>query len=195
MTRMINIAIFASGSGSNAENLILYFQSKPGISIKAIFCNNPQAGVLERAKNLKTDSVIFDKATFNDPSFSKALISNDIDMIVLAGFLWKIPDYLIRQYNNQIINIHPSLLPKYGGKGMYGSRVHEAVINNQDKESGITIHLVNEEYDQGKILFQTKCPVEPDDTPESLAKKIHQLEYEHFPKIVEDYLRQTLLEE
>ncbi len=192
---MINIAIFASGSGTNAENLIIHFQSKSDFKVKAIFCNKPKAGVLERAKNLDTNTIVFDKATFTDPSFLEKLNALEINAIVLAGFLWKIPSYLIQAYEGNIINIHPSLLPKYGGKGMYGSFVHEAVVENQDKASGITIHLVNEEYDKGKIIFQAECPVLTHDTPETLAKKIHELEYQHFPKVVEDYLLQTLLKE
>ncbi len=190
---MIKIAVFASGSGTNAENLIQYFQDSKDFIIEAIFCNNPKAGVLERAKKLKTKSTTFNKSDFVQDSFLKTLEDLDIDAIVLAGFLWKVPEYLIRKFPEKIINIHPALLPKYGGKGMYGSNVHEAVITNGEKESGITIHLVNEEYDKGKILFQASCPVMAKDSPEDLAKRIHQLEYQHFPQIVEDYLRQTLL--
>lgn len=190
---MIKLAVFASGSGTNAENLIQYFKDSKNFTVKAILCNNPKAGVLERAKKLDTKSVTFNKSDFVQDSFLKTLEDLDIDAIVLAGFLWKVPEYLIRKFPEKIINIHPALLPKYGGKGMYGSNVHEAVIKNGEKESGITIHLVNEEYDKGKILFQASCPVMAKDSPEDLAKRIHQLEYQHFPQIVEDYLRQTLL--
>ncbi|MEQ8338301.1 MAG: phosphoribosylglycinamide formyltransferase [Cyclobacteriaceae bacterium] len=190
---MIKIAVFASGSGTNAENLIQYFQDSKDFTIEAIFCNNPQAGVLERAKRLKIKSTTFSKSEFAQVTFLKGLEHLGIDAIVLAGFLWKVPKYLIQKFPDKIINIHPALLPKYGGKGMYGSKVHEAVIANGEKESGITIHLVNEEYDKGKILFQESCPVLDDDTSDDLANRIHQLEYKHFPQIVEDYLRQTLL--
>lgn len=190
---MIKLAVFASGSGTNAENLIQYFSNSKDFKVVAVFCNNPKAGVLERAKNLETPSITFNKQEFSEKSFLKRLESFEIDAVVLAGFLWKVPEYLIQKFSDKIINIHPALLPKYGGKGMYGSKVHEAVIANGEKESGITIHLVNEEYDKGKILYQASCPVMADDSPENLAKRIHNLEYEHFPQIVEDYLRQTLL--
>ena len=190
---MIKIAVFASGSGTNAENLIQYFQDSKDFTIESIFCNNPQAGVLDRAKRLKIKSTTFSKSEFAQETFLEGLKHLEIDAIVLAGFLWKVPEYLIQKFPDRIINIHPALLPKYGGKGMYGSNVHEAVISNGEKESGITIHLVNEEYDKGKILFQASCPVMAEDSPDDLAKRIHQLEYKHFPQIVEDYLRQTLL--
>lgn len=192
---MIRIAIFASGSGTNAENLIQHFQKTSDINVVSILCNNPKAGVLDRAKRLNTESIIFNKQEFSDSSFLQKLQVRKIDAIVLAGFLWKVPEYLIREYSDKIINIHPALLPNYGGKGMYGNHVHDAVIQNGDKESGITIHLVNEEYDRGKILFQAKCPVLTNDTSDELANRIHQLEYRHFPQIVEDYLRQTLHKE
>ncbi len=192
---MIKIAVFASGSGTNAENLIQYFQDSRDFTVSAVFCNNPQAGVLERAKKLETASITFNKREFIDESFLERIESLEIDAIILAGFLWKVPEYLIQRFPNTIINIHPALLPKYGGKGMYGNNVHEAVIKNGEKESGITIHLVNEAYDKGKILFQTSCPVYASDSPPDLASRIHQLEYKHFPEIVDDYLRQTLLKE
>ena len=189
---MINIAIFASGSGTNAEQLILHFQENSSIHIQVIFCNNPTAGVLERAKRLGIESIIFTKSDFSDPVFLNHLTSRGINAIVLAGFLWKIPIYLIDQYPEMIINIHPALLPLYGGKGMYGHHVHEAVIQNHDQQSGITIHLVNEYYDKGRILFQATCDVADNDTPDSLAKKIHQLEHQHFPQVVEDYFTETV---
>ncbi|XOV92311.1 MAG: phosphoribosylglycinamide formyltransferase [Bacteroidota bacterium] len=190
---MIKIAIFASGSGTNAENLIQHFNQTSDIKVAAVFCNNAKAGVLDRAKRLNTESLLFSRQEFQDSSFIQKLQELEVDAIVLAGFLWKVPMYLINQFPQKIINIHPALLPNYGGKGMYGSHVHEAVIQHGDQESGITIHLVNEEYDKGKTLFQAKCPVYPTDTPDELANRIHQLEYKHFPQIVEDYLRQTLI--
>lgn len=186
----MNIVIFASGSGTNAEQLVRYFKSSEDIAVKAIFSNKPQAFVLERARNLQIPSEVFTKADFTADTFLESLKKYQADFIVLAGFLWKLPDYLIQAYPDKIINIHPSLLPKYGGKGMYGSFVHEAVIQNRDTESGITIHLVNEHYDEGRILFQCSCEVEQNDTPDSLAAKIHALEHRHFPEVVEKFILQ-----
>lgn len=179
----INLAILASGSGTNAENIINYFSEHPGIQVKEVLSNKVDAYVHERAKKLGVPSHTFSKAEFNDTSFIKRLV--DIDYIILAGFLWLIPEYLIKAFPNKIINIHPALLPKYGGKGMYGLKVHEAVVANHEKESGITIHLVNKEYDKGKILFQAKCEVTDRDTAESVANKIHELEYQYFPSQIE----------
>lgn len=181
--KKINIAIFASGSGTNAENIAIHFESHEFVRVKEILSNKKEAFVHQRAKKQGIPSRTFSREQFMDVSFRKTLI--DIDYIILAGFLWLIPKYLIKAFPNKIINIHPALLPKYGGKGMYGDKVHQAVIDGGEKESGITIHLVNEEYDKGKVLFQAKCDVEANDTPESLAKKIHELEYEHFPKVIE----------
>ena len=184
---MRNIAIFASGSGSNAENIISHFQNHPTIRVDSVWSNRKSAFVLERAHNLGIEAIHFTKDYYLDPEkLSLELKNRDIELIVLAGFLWLVPPHLIQSF--KIINIHPALLPSYGGKGMYGSIVHEAVINNKDKESGITIHLVNEDYDQGEHLLQEKCPVFSDDTPETLAARIHQLEYEFFPKTIEEYL-------
>jgi len=183
---MTKIAIFASGSGTNAENLINFFKENKKIDISYIFSNNKNAYVIQRAKNHNIKHHIFSRTEFYDTThILKILQDNSIDFIVLAGFLWLIPDYLIKNYPNRVINIHPALLPKYGGKGMYGMNVHQAVIKNNEKETGITIHYVNQEYDQGNIIFQAKCPVNKDDTPETIAKKVHVLEYEHFPSIVE----------
>ena len=184
--KKINLAIFASGSGSNAENIVKYFEDHPSIGVKEILSNKADALVHERAKNLGIPSRSFTKEEFKTETFLAGL--EEVDFIVLAGFLWLIPHYLIEAFPNKIINIHPSLLPKYGGKGMYGGHVHRAVIEAQEKESGITIHLVNEEYDKGEVLFQAKCQVEAGDTAEMLAEKIHQLEYEHFPKVIEEYV-------
>ncbi len=182
----INLAIFASGSGTNAENIANYFGNRHQVKISKILTNRPDAFVLERAKKLEITSEVFSKEEFRDPSFLSKL--DGIDYVILAGFLWLIPDYLIEAFPEKIINIHPALLPKFGGKGMYGYHVHEAVIEASEKESGITIHLVNEEYDKGEILFQAKCPVEENDTADSLATRIHELEYEHFPRVIEKYI-------
>ena len=181
-----NLDIFASGSGTNAENIGNYFSSKEGIEVKEILSNKKDAGVHQRAKGLGIPSCTFSKEEFNQESFLARL--EGVDYIILAGFLWLIPTYLVEAFPNKIINIHPALLPKFGGRGMYGHHVHEAVIQNGEKESGITIHLVNEKYDDGEVLFQAKCTVDTDDTPDSLAKKIHMLEYEHFPKVIENYV-------
>ncbi|WP_258102706.1 phosphoribosylglycinamide formyltransferase [Marinoscillum sp. MHG1-6] len=183
----INIAIFASGSGSNAERIIKEFEGtllKPCV----VFCNKPNAFVLERSKKLGVPAVVFNREEFSSENFLDKLSAFKIDFIVLAGFLWKVPEYLIKAYPNKIINIHPALLPKYGGKGMYGSHVHEAVVANGEQETGITIHLVNENYDEGRHIFQAKCPVTPNDTPETVASKIHELEYEHFPAVIAQYI-------
>ncbi len=185
---MINIAIFASGSGTNAEKIMEHFASNSAIKISGVFSNKPDAFVLERASKFGVPSFTFDKKEFKEPAFAAWLKSMKIDFIVLAGFLWKIPENLIKSYPDKILNIHPALLPKFGGKGMYGQHVHQAVINAQESESGITIHLVNEQYDEGEILFQSSCPVTPKESPETLAQKIHHLEHEHFPKVIEEYV-------
>ena len=186
---MKNIAIFASGSGTNAENIIQYFKKNEKIEVKLVLSNKKDAYVLERAKNHNIPVIVFNRDTlYNTDDLIIILKEFSIDLIVLAGFLWLMPDNIIKTYPNKIINIHPALLPKYGGKGMYGMKVHETVINNNEKESGITIHYVNEFYDEGKIVFQTKCPVDETDTPDSLAEKVHELEYEYFPMIIEKLL-------
>lgn len=183
---MKKIAIFASGSGSNAENIVTCLAKNPDITVDVILCNVPDAYVLERAKRLNIPSIVFNRQEFNDPDIIlRQLQERGIGFIVLAGFLWLLPSCIINAYPNRIINIHPALLPKFGGKGMYGDHVHKAVIAAGEKSSGITIHYVNEHYDEGNIVFQAACPVEPEDTPESLAQKIHALEYRHFPTIVE----------
>ena len=185
------IAIFASGSGSNAENIINYFSdSAKNVDVTLIFTNNKNAFVIERAKGHSIPYIIFDRYQFyNSNEIVEKLLANEIDLVVLAGFLWLIPTNLIQAFPNKIINIHPALLPKYGGKGMYGDNVHKAIIENQEKESGITIHYVNEEYDKGNIIHQSKCAVEPSDDAESLAQKVHNLEYDNFPKVIEDLLK------
>ncbi|MFY0600350.1 MAG: phosphoribosylglycinamide formyltransferase [Cyclobacteriaceae bacterium] len=183
-----NIAIFASGSGSNAENIIKAFESSD-IEVKVVLTNNPSAFVIERCERLNVPCLVFNRVDFKSEDFLDKLDRYEIDFIVLAGFLWKIPEYLIQRYPNEIINIHPALLPKYGGKGMYGAHVHEAVVTNGESESGITIHLVDENYDEGKIIFQAKCVVAPEDNADAVASKVHELEYEHFPSVIGEYIR------
>ncbi|MDR0296100.1 MAG: phosphoribosylglycinamide formyltransferase [Prevotellaceae bacterium] len=185
---MINLAVFASGSGSNAENLVLYFDKHPKIRVSLILSNKLDAFVLQRAKQLNIPTVVFNKDDFyHSDNVLKALADYRIDRLVLAGFLWLIPDNLLKAFPQCIINIHPALLPRYGGRGMYGNHVHEAVIANDEKETGITIHLVDAEYDHGKILFQIKCPVLPNDTPKTVAAKVHVLEHQYFPIVVEQW--------
>jgi phosphoribosylglycinamide formyltransferase 1 len=181
------IAIFASGAGSNTQKIIEYFAGHPHIAISLIVCNKPAAGVLGIASSNHIPYLIIDKEKFfTGNGYTDELKEAKIDFIVLAGFLWKIPQSLINAYRNKIINIHPALLPKFGGKGMYGAKVHEAVITAKEKESGITIHYVDEHYDNGDVIFQAKCEVSPKDTAESLAEKIHALEHEHFPRVIEN---------
>lgn len=188
---MKNIAIFASGSGSNAENIILYFKNHPMVRIDSVWSNKRDAFVLQRAKNLGVESRYFTREEFTNPGMMlKELQDRKIELIVLAGFLWLVPPVFVDTFT--IINIHPALLPAYGGKGMYGARVHEAIVNNRETESGITIHLVNNEYDKGEHLVQVKCPVLSDDTAETLASRIHELEYSYFPGAIEDYIKRTV---
>jgi phosphoribosylglycinamide formyltransferase-1 len=182
----MNIAIFASGSGSNAENIIQYFSGKNNVHFPIILSNKENAGIHERAKRLGVPTCCFTSKELNETDKVLNLLKQyQIDFIVLAGFLLKIPANLLNHYPNKIINIHPALLPKYGGKGMYGSHVHEAVIAAKEKESGITIHYINELYDDGQLIFQAKCDVLPTDTPETLAIKIHRLEHKNFPLVIE----------
>lgn len=182
-----NLAIFASGSGTNAENIISSFKDDPKIEVKLVLSNKPNAGVLHRAKKLGVPSKVFDRNTFyQSDEILDLLKSEQVDWIILAGFLWLVPANLLQAFPDKIINIHPALLPAYGGKGMYGEKVHQAVIENKEKASGITIHLVNEKYDEGRVLFQASCEVESFDTPDSLASKIHQLEYKYFPSVIRD---------
>jgi phosphoribosylglycinamide formyltransferase-1 len=182
----VKLAIFASGAGSNAQNIIEYFRHHDFIKIGLIVCNNPLAGVLAIAEKEKIPSLLIEKARFfNGDGYLETLAEKGIGFIVLAGFLWKVPLSLIRAFNGRIINIHPALLPGYGGKGMYGKHVHEAVIRDKKKESGITIHYVDEVYDHGNIIFQAKCGLDENDTPGSLAEKIHLLEHRWFPEIIE----------
>ena len=184
---MKNVAIFASGEGTNAENLFNYFNNDKRVKFKLVVTNSDTAGVIERAERHKKNVQIISKTALNEytDKIIEFLRAENIDIIVLAGFLLKIPEAFIKAFPNQIINIHPSLLPKFGGKGMYGMNVHKAVIDNKETESGITIHYVNEEYDKGEIILQAKCEVKENDTPETLAGKIRALEFEYFPKAIE----------
>lgn len=186
---MKSIAILASGSGSNAEEFFRYFQNHSTIRVKALFTNNPSAFAIKRAEKFQTPVSIFNRSKLYGPqSILDDLNEFKIDYIVLAGFMLLIPEVIVNHFTNRIVNIHPALLPKYGGKGMFGDRVHAQVIENQDTESGITIHLVNEQYDEGQILFQDKCRINPNETVESLAQKIHSLEHKHYPRIVEKHI-------
>ncbi|MCR8667364.1 phosphoribosylglycinamide formyltransferase [Aestuariibaculum sp. M13] len=186
---MKRIVIFASGSGSNAENLVAYFNNSDIASVVQILTNNPQAKVLDRAKRLKVSALSFNKVALTETNDVLNLLkATKPDLIVLAGFLWKFPEAIINEYPNKVINVHPALLPKFGGKGMYGMNVHQAVVENKETETGITIHYVNENYDEGAIIFQAKCVVDAKDTAEDVAAKIHELEMEHFPKVVEQLL-------
>lgn len=187
---MIHLAIFASGEGTNAENLFRYFANDSRVKIKLVITNNAQAGVVAKAENYKKTVQIVSKASLE--SYSKQLIEflqvEKIDLIVLAGFLLKLPQDFVTAFPNKIINLHPSLLPKYGGKGMYGRFVHEAVLQNKEKQTGISIHFVNEEYDKGEVILQASCLIEENETVTSLAKKIQQLEFEYLPKAIEKFL-------
>jgi phosphoribosylglycinamide formyltransferase 1 len=183
---MTRIAIFASGAGSNAAKIIEYFRNHQKTGVTLIVCNNPTAGVLTIAEKENIPSLVIEKQQFfYGDGYVPYLKSKKIDFIVLAGFLWKIPTSILSAYPNSIINIHPALLPGYGGKGMYGMNVHAAVLEAGDKESGITIHYVDEHYDNGDIIFQDKCVVLPSDTPETLAEKVHKLEHQHFPRVID----------
>ncbi len=189
---MVEIAIFASGSGSNAENLVHYFKNHPSISVASILTNNKNAKVLERANRLGVPSFVFNRSEFSKSDYVLNNYLKGIDYIVLAGFLWMIPRNLIEAFPNKIINIHPALLPNYGGKGMYGMHVHDAVVANKENKSGITIHYVNEFYDEGEIIFQAEVGLTSKDKPEDVASKIHALEYEHFPKVIEKEILASL---
>tara|TARA_Y100000034_G_C6811769_1_gene364845 strand:- start:185 stop:784 length:600 start_codon:yes stop_codon:yes gene_type:complete len=184
------IVIFASGSGSNTENIIRYFENSENIKVVAVFSNKRNARVLRRAYDLDVQALHFDRESFyRSNDVLHVLKDIDPDLIILAGFLWMVPKNIIENFPNRIINVHPALLPNYGGKGMYGMRVHEAIITNKEKESGITIHFVNEHYDEGEHIFQAKTIIEEHDSPESLASKIHELEHHHFPLVIEHLLQ------
>ncbi|HEX4956629.1 MAG TPA: phosphoribosylglycinamide formyltransferase [Lacibacter sp.] len=187
---MIRIAIFASGAGSNAKKIIEHFREHPSVEVALIVCNKPGAGVLQIAAEDAIEALLIEKEPFfRGDAYVPMLKEKKIDWIILAGFLWKIPAALIQAYPHYIINIHPALLPKYGGKGMYGTHVHTAVIAAGETESGITIHYVDEQYDHGDTIFQATCSVNAGDTPEQLAQRIHQLEYAHYPRVIEQLLQ------
>ena len=187
MNQKFSIAIFASGNGSNAEEIIKYFKGHRYIQVALILSNNPEALVLERAKKFGIPSKVFNRAEFVSV-VADWLQEHHITHIVLAGFLWLIPSILLKAYPNKIINIHPALLPKFGGKGMYGMKIHELVRQLNEKETGITIHVINERYDEGTILHQGRCDVLPTDTPQQIADKVHQLEYASYPNVIEKWI-------
>lgn len=187
---MKKIAIFASGSGSNAQNIIEYFNESTTARVDIVLTNRKDAYVLERAKNLNVPSHVFNRVEFYQTNqIIDILANNKIDLIVLAGFLWLVPSNIIQQYPNRIINIHPALLPLYGGKGMFGQAVHQAAIANKELFSGITIHYVNEQYDSGDVILQVKCNIDTEDTADTLAEKVHVLEYKHFPETIEKIIK------
>ncbi len=189
MKSILNIALFASGSGSNAQNIAEYFSQHPSLTIDSIYANKEEAFVLQRAAKLAIPAFYFPNSDFREGTvLLQKLRKRDVDIIVLAGFLLKIPPILLEAFPNRIINIHPALLPKYGGKGMFGAHVHEAVKAANESETGITIHLVNEHYDEGQILFQAQCAIEADDQVEQIAEKVHALEYAHFPHVIETFV-------
>lgn len=191
---MQHIAIFASGSGSNAEQITQHFAASTDVKVALILTNNPQAGVIERARRgfgcgQHVPVLVFDRPAFRQTNRVVELLQRQhIDLIVLAGFMWLVPPTLVQAFAGRIVNIHPALLPKFGGKGMYGSHVHEAVVAAGERESGITIHFVNEHYDEGQVIFQAVCPVLPTDTPDDVADKVHQLEYAHYPRVIREVL-------
>lgn len=183
------IAIFASGSGRNAENIISYFRSNQKVLVEMVLCNNPKAGVIEKAERLSIPCILFNRHDFYETDKIETILAEKkIDLIVLAGFLWLLPGKLIKQFHGRIVNIHPALLPKYGGKGFYGMKVHEAVLKAGEKISGITIHYVDDKFDEGEIIAQFTCKIDPDDTVETLASKVYALEYELYPKVLEQLL-------
>ncbi len=187
------IILFASGSGSNVENIANYFKSRQDVAISCVLSNKSDAKVLERCDRLKINALYFNRQAFSKSDFILRLLQGlNPDLIVLAGFLWKIPQHITNAFPNKIINIHPALLPKYGGKGMYGMNVHNAVKENGDKITGITIHYVNANYDEGAIIRQVQTPISPENTPEKIAEKVHQLEYEHFPRVIEELLSNSV---
>lgn len=192
---MKRLALFASGSGSNAEQIATYFAGRPDVEVSLILSNNPKAGVIERARRLYLPVLLFDRTTFYDTDKIVAFLQQQrIDLVVLAGFMWLVPAALVRAFPGRIINIHPALLPKFGGKGMYGHHVHDAVVAASETETGITIHFVNEHYDDGQIIFQAACPVSPTDTADDVAQKIHELEYAHYPRVVDAVLGRITLD-
>ena len=182
---MKKIVVFASGNGTNAEKIILHFKNSSQGNVVSVFSNNPRAKVLQKAENHNIETVLFDKQGLNEGFVLNELHAIQPDLIVLAGFLLKFPESIIAAYPNKVINVHPALLPKYGGKGMYGMHVHQAVLENNEAETGITIHYVNEHYDEGEFIFQIATNIEDCKTAEAIAEKVHQLEHEHFPRVIE----------
>ena len=186
MSKPTRIAIFGSGNGTNAQRISEYFAENPEVEVNTIITNKKDAYIVQRAKNLGIDCIYFSRHDFFETdNVLNYLKERNIDYVILAGFLWLVPQNLLSAFPKRIINIHPALLPKYGGKGMFGEHVHEAVIANHETQSGITIHFVDEHYDRGTTIFQATCDIAPDDTPDTLAQKIHKLEHEHFPKVIE----------
>jgi phosphoribosylglycinamide formyltransferase-1 len=185
---MKKILLFASGTGSNVENIIQYFKNKPEVIIAGVFTNNPNAKVLDKANKYNVPTLIFNKEQLSEGFVLDKIEEIKPDLIVLAGFLWKMPQEIVAAYPNKIINIHPALLPKYGGKGMYGMKVHQTVIDNKEKETGITIHYVNEHYDEGEFIFQQKVTIEDCASADEIANKIHELEHKHFPEVIKRLL-------
>ncbi len=191
---MKRIAIFASGSGSNAQKIIEHFDGNKDIEVSLVLTNNENAYVLQRASDLDIPAYVFDRQMFYETDQVHDILRDiGIDFIVLAGFLWLVPLNILRSWPNRIVNIHPALLPKFGGKGMFGERVHEAVIAAGEKETGISMHYVNEVYDEGEIIFQEKIKILPDDTPDSIAERIHVLEHKHFPEVIEKLLNEITI--
>lgn len=194
-TPLKRIALFASGSGSNAEKIAQYFAGSAEVEISLIATNNPKAGVIERARRgfdrqVYIPVLLFDRPTFyNTNQITQLLLNQNVNLIVLVGFMWLIPSDLVKNFPTKIVNIHPALLPKFGGKGMYGHFVHEAVVAAKESESGITIHYVNEHYDEGQIIFQARCGVAPTDTPDDVARHVQLLEHEHYPRVIEEVLK------
>ena len=187
---MKRLSIFVSGNGTNLQRIAEYFANNPEVEIANVVCNNPKAYSIERAKNLGIPLHMINKEDFKNEAFIKELQDLRVDLIVLAGFLWKVPEALIKAFPKRIVNIHPALLPKYGGKGFYGEHVHEAVVAAKEAQSGITVHYVNEIYDSGEIILQARVSLEDGETPDSLAAKIHKLEQAYFPIAIEQVLNQ-----
>ncbi|MBQ1885275.1 MAG: phosphoribosylglycinamide formyltransferase [Bacteroidales bacterium] len=190
---MWNVTIFASGSGSNAENIFNYFKDSKLVRVGLLITDNPKAFVIERCRRHSVPCLVLSKRLIDDTDFMLGVLRDfRTNFVVLAGYIKLVPDYIVAAFDQRIVNIHPSLLPKHGGKGMYGSRVHQSVLDSGDKESGITIHFIDNDYDRGSVIFQAKCPVLPDDTADTLAQRVHALEYEHYPKVIEDTIIKVL---
>ncbi|MFO8023111.1 MAG: phosphoribosylglycinamide formyltransferase [Perlabentimonas sp.] len=192
---MTYLTVFASGSGTNAENIIKYFSKGKKAKVNMLLTENPSAMAIDRAKRLGIETHVFSLSDLRNGQVCELLLNKKTDFIILAGFLKLIPENLLEAFPDRILNIHPAILPKFGGKGMYGMNVHKAAIEAGENESGITVHLVNKKYDEGKILFQSKCPIMPCDQPETLANRIHELEYEFYPQVIDNYINNTFKQE